>query len=80
MSVIGKIVPTISSLNFGRIKINAALNNAKLRTYFTYTQELSQPLDRTPDFLEANQALEKCLKSGEYSINWLYLHNNLKAT
>ncbi|CAB3223006.1 unnamed protein product [Arctia plantaginis] len=61
MSVIGKIVPSISSLNFGRI--NAALSNAKRRTYFTYTQELSQPLNRSPEVLTANQALEKCLKS-----------------
>lgn len=63
MSVMGKVLPHVSSRNFG--KISAALSAAKSnRTYFTYTQELSQPLDRKPEFLTAKQAFEKCLKSG----------------
>lgn len=66
MSVMGKIVPHVSSRNFGRI--NAALCAAKAnRTYFTYTQELSQPLDRKPEFVTAKEAFEKCLKSGKYT-------------
>ncbi|XP_075986706.1 succinyl-CoA:acetate/propanoyl-CoA:succinate CoA transferase [Anticarsia gemmatalis] len=64
MSVIGKLVPNVSSRNFSRI--SAALSSAKSnRTYFTYTQELSQPLDRKPEILTAKEALEKCLKSGQ---------------
>ena len=65
MSVIGKfVVPNVAARNF--TKIGAALQTVKSnRTYFTYTQELSQPLDRKPEFLSAKQAFEKCLKSGE---------------
>ncbi|XP_053619447.1 4-hydroxybutyrate coenzyme A transferase [Plodia interpunctella] len=64
MSVIGKIFPHVSSRNLSRI--NAAFSSSKSdRTYFTYTQSLSQPLDRKPDFVTAEQAFEKCLKSGQ---------------
>ncbi|XP_050554053.1 4-hydroxybutyrate coenzyme A transferase [Spodoptera frugiperda] len=59
-----KFVPNVSSRNFGRI--SAALSSAKYsRSYFTYTQELSQPLDRVPERLNAKQAFEKWLKSGQ---------------
>lgn len=59
-----KFVPNVSSRNFGRI--SAALSSAKYsRSYFTYTQELSQPLDRVPERLNAKQAFEKWLKSGK---------------
>lgn len=66
MSVIGKfIVPNVTSRNFN--KIGAALQNVNYnRSYFTYTQELSQPLDRKPEFVTAKQAFEMCLKSGKY--------------
>ncbi|CAH2265372.1 jg13335 [Pararge aegeria aegeria] len=65
MSVIGKfVVPNVSPKNFA--KIGAALQASKSsRNYFTYTQELSQPLDRKPEILSAKQAFEKCLKSGQ---------------
>lgn len=65
MSVIGKfVVPNVTARNF--VKIGAALQNVKSnRTYFTYTQELSQPLDRKPEFVSAKEAFEKCLKSGK---------------
>lgn len=63
MSGISKIIPHISSRNFGTV--SAALYSGKYnRSYFTYTQELSQPLDRKPDFVTAKEAFEKCLKSG----------------
>ncbi|PZC79980.1 hypothetical protein B5X24_HaOG215570 [Helicoverpa armigera] len=58
-----KVVPHVTSRNFGRI--SAALSSAKLnRSYFTYTQSLSQPLDRVPERLTAKEAFEKWLKSG----------------
>ncbi|XP_063896209.1 4-hydroxybutyrate coenzyme A transferase [Helicoverpa armigera] len=58
-----KVVPNVTSRNFGRI--SAALSSAKLnRSYFTYTQSLSQPLDRVPERLTAKEAFEKWLKSG----------------
>lgn len=65
MSVMGKfVVSNPSARNFA--KIGAALQAAKSnRNYFTYTQELSQPLDRKPEFLTAKRAFEKCLKSGK---------------
>lgn len=62
MSKMSKFIPQVSR-NFGRL--SAALSTGKSRNYFTYTQELSQPLDRNPEFLTARQAFEKCLKSGE---------------
>lgn len=65
MSVMGKIIPQISSRNFG--KFSAALYSGKYnRNYFTYTQELSQPLDRKPEYVTAKEAFEKCLKSGKW--------------
>ncbi|KAM3957985.1 succinyl-CoA:acetate/propanoyl-CoA:succinate CoA transferase [Aphomia sociella] len=65
MSVMGKIIiPHVSSRNFGRF--SAALFSGKLdRNYFTYTQELSQPLDRKPEILPANEVFQKCLKSSQ---------------
>lgn len=57
-----KCIPQVGR-NFGRL--SAALSTAKSRNYFTYTQELSQPLNRCPQFLTANQAFEKCLESGQ---------------
>ncbi|XP_038219779.1 4-hydroxybutyrate coenzyme A transferase-like [Zerene cesonia] len=65
MSVIGKVlVPNVSALKFG--KISTSLLSVKYnRSYFTYTQELSQPLDRKPEFVTAKEAFEKCLKSGQ---------------
>lgn len=65
MSVMGKfVVPNVSARYFA--KIGAALQTVKSnRNYFTYTQELSQPLDRKPEFLTAKEAFEKCLKSGK---------------
>ncbi|KAJ8709589.1 hypothetical protein PYW08_009593 [Mythimna loreyi] len=59
-----KFVPNVASRNFGRL--GAALCSAKLnRSYFTYTQELSQPLDRKPEIVTAKEAFEKYLKSGQ---------------
>lgn len=70
MSAIGKIIP-VSSRNFGRK--SAVLYNGKYdRSYFTYTQELSQPLDRKPEFVKANEAFQKCLKSGRYFVCPIY--------
>ncbi|XP_047513051.1 4-hydroxybutyrate coenzyme A transferase [Pieris napi] len=64
MSVIGKIIAPNVSYKFG--KLGASILPAKYkRTYFTYTQELSQPLDRLPEFVTAKEAFEKCLKSGQ---------------
>ncbi|XP_045506774.1 4-hydroxybutyrate coenzyme A transferase [Colias croceus] len=65
MSVIGKVlVPNVSAIKFG--KISTSLLSVKYnRSYFTYTQELSQPLDRKPEFVTAKEAFEKCLKSGQ---------------
>lgn len=63
MSAISKAIPHISSHNFGRM--SASLTNLKAnRNYFTYTQELSQPLDRRPEIVTAQKAFETCLKSG----------------
>ncbi|VVD00425.1 unnamed protein product [Leptidea sinapis] len=65
MSVIGKVIPSVSVHNIG--KFSAALQSAKCNrnNYFTYTQALSQPLNRKPDFVTAKEAFEKCLKSGQ---------------
>lgn len=65
MSVMGKIiVPNVCRRNF--INISASLQSVRSnRSYFTYTQELSQPLDRKPEFVSAKEAFEKCLKSGK---------------
>ncbi|XP_072935901.1 succinyl-CoA:acetate/propanoyl-CoA:succinate CoA transferase [Epargyreus clarus] len=60
MSVIGKIIP---NRNIG--KLGAALQTIKSNTYFTYTQSLSQPLDRKPEFVTAKDAFERTLKSGQ---------------
>lgn len=70
------------------VKISAALSNGKPRTYFTYTQELSQPLERNPEYLTAKQAFEKCLRSGKcknaqkykYLLRYLYLQGPLFCT
>ncbi|XP_004933631.1 uncharacterized protein LOC114253046 [Bombyx mandarina] len=63
MSVITKIVPQVSSLHFGKLS-SAFLSVKSDRSYFTYTQSLSQPLDRKPEYSTAKEAFEKCLKSG----------------
>ncbi|XP_068625622.1 4-hydroxybutyrate coenzyme A transferase [Battus philenor] len=64
MSVMGKVVvPNLTSRNF--VKLGAALQSVKSKNYFTYTQELSQPLDRRPEKLTAQEAFQKCLKSGQ---------------
>ncbi|KAG6463051.1 hypothetical protein O3G_MSEX013631 [Manduca sexta] len=62
MSAISKFV---SSRNFGRIS-GALLSVKSNRNYFSYTQSLSQTLDRKPEFMTAKQAFEKCLKSGHH--------------
>lgn len=60
-----KYVPNVAIRNFSRL--GGVLSSAKLnRSYFTYTQELSQPLDRKPEFVTAKEAFEKYLKSGKY--------------
>lgn len=65
MSVMGKVViPNLSRRNF--VKIGAALQSVKSNNYFTYTQELSQPLDRQPERVTAEEAFKKCLKSGKF--------------
>ncbi|KAL4710810.1 hypothetical protein ACJJTC_010933 [Scirpophaga incertulas] len=62
MPIITKIIPYVASRNFGAI--SAALSGAKSnRTYFTYTQELAQPLNCTPKYVTAKEAFEICLKS-----------------
>lgn len=65
MSVMGKVViPNLSSRSF--VKLGAALQSVKSnRNYFTYTQELSQPLDRKPESVTATEVFQKCLKSGK---------------
>lgn len=65
MSAIGKIVPNVSSRNFGRISAALLSSVKNNRSYFTYTQELSQPLDRKPESMTAKEALAKALKSGQ---------------
>lgn len=76
MSKLGKIIPSVSSRNFGLI--SAAVSSAKSsRSYFTYTQELSQPLDRHPECLSAKEAFQICLKSGKlYFTNILNNYTN----
>ncbi|XP_041985194.1 4-hydroxybutyrate coenzyme A transferase [Aricia agestis] len=64
MSVIGKFVVPSATKHIN--KLSAALQVARSnRTYFTYTQSLSQPLDRKPETITAKAAFEKCLKSGQ---------------
>lgn len=64
MSVMGKIVPHMSGHKFGRI--GASLCSIKTsRNYFSYTQELSQPLERRPEYVTAEKAFENSLKSGK---------------
>lgn len=76
MSVIGKIIAPNVSYKFG--KLGASLLSVKIynRTYFSYTQELSQPLDRIPEFVTAKEAFQKCLKSGKRKKS-TYLHKYL---
>lgn len=65
MPVLGKIAPRVTRGNFSRINA-ALLSGIKYnRNYFTYTRELSQPLDREPEYVTAKEAFEKCLKSGQ---------------
>lgn len=61
--VVAKMVPRIPSRNFG--KISTFLYS---RNYYTYTQELTQPLNRKPKKVTAKQALEKCLKPGKFQL------------
>jgi hypothetical protein len=42
-------------------RISSILAN---RTYFTYSNQISQPLERTPPYVEARKAVE-CIKSGK---------------
>ncbi|KPJ08934.1 4-hydroxybutyrate coenzyme A transferase [Papilio machaon] len=64
MSVMGKVfIPNLSRRGF--VNIGAALQSVKSNNYFTYTQELSQPLDRKPERVTAEEAFKKCLKSGQ---------------
>lgn len=66
MSAISKIVPHVSNFNnFSRIS-GGVLSVKSNRSYFTYTQSLSQPLDRKPEYVSAKEAFEKCLKSGKF--------------
>lgn len=37
------------------------------RNYFTYSNQISQPLERTPPFVDAREAV-KCIKSGKQNI------------
>ncbi|CAH0401588.1 unnamed protein product [Chilo suppressalis] len=60
MPVVGKLIPLATGCLSRALPASAVKSN---RTYFTYTQELSQPLDRSPEFVTAQQAFEKCLKS-----------------
>lgn len=61
MSAISKAIPRFSSHNIGRL--SASLYNIKANSYFTYTKELSQPLPRKPEFVTAQEAFEKTMKS-----------------
>lgn len=66
MSAISKIVQHVSNFNnFSRIS-GGVLSVKSNRSYFTYTQSLSQPLDRKPEYVSAKEAFEKCLKSGKF--------------
>ncbi|KAJ8709590.1 hypothetical protein PYW08_009594 [Mythimna loreyi] len=58
-----KYVPSVASRNLDRL--GAALCNVN-RSYFTYTQSLSQPLpNKKPECGNACEAFEKYLKSGQ---------------
>ena len=37
---------------------------ARKNTYFTYSNQISQPLQRTPPYVEAREAVS-CIKSGK---------------
>lgn len=65
MSVICKIIPNLSSSTFGRISAALSSSNAN-RSYFTYTRELSQPIEnKTPEIMSACEAVSKCLDSSK---------------
>lgn len=56
-------------------KLSPVLAN---RTYFTYSNCISQPLERTPPYVEAREAV-KCIKSGKgYGLK-LQIFMTLKA-
>ena len=40
---------------------------ARKNTYFTYSNQISQPLQRTPPYVEAREAVS-CIKSGKNQI------------
>lgn len=60
----GKLVPRVTSSNFGRFSAAFSFDKSN-RTYFTYTQELSQPVDHKPEWVTADKAFESSLKSDQ---------------
>lgn len=53
-------------------KLAFAIDNKKKRTYFTYTPEIAQPLQREPKWVCADEAV-KCIGSGKlYLTKYLY--------
>lgn len=54
----------LSRTNWGASTISSTKYNNKVKTYFTYSPEIAQPLQREPKWTSAEEAV-KCIKSGE---------------
>lgn len=52
------------ALNLQRTRVLSSLLVRK-NNYFTYSNQISQPMERTPEFVSAQEAV-KCIKSGEF--------------
>uniref|UniRef100_A0A1B6MKB3 Uncharacterized protein n=1 Tax=Graphocephala atropunctata TaxID=36148 RepID=A0A1B6MKB3_9HEMI len=54
----------LNKTNWGAAAISSTKYNNKPRTYFTYSPEIAQPLQREPKWTTAEEAV-KCIKSGD---------------
>lgn len=54
----------LSKTSWGASTISSTKHNNKPRTYFTYSPEIAQPLQKEPKWTTAEEAV-KCIKSGK---------------
>lgn len=55
---------------WGAATISSNKCNNKLRTYFTYSPEIAQPIQRDPKWTTAEEAVQ-CIKSGRLVIYFI---------
>lgn len=56
----------LNKTSWGASTISSTKYSSKRRTYFTYSPEIAQPLQREPKWTTAEEAV-KCIKSGNSS-------------